>query len=106
MRINYALFAILICMTAFFANQTFVYGGHLNGSGGKGNLNFSFSDPVAIDIGEDGVVYVGDLSLGGVYGLNSTDSVVITIGKRGGASDFSQISDVLYYDGHVYVADR
>ncbi|MFH0927068.1 MAG: NHL repeat-containing protein, partial [Candidatus Micrarchaeota archaeon] len=106
MKLEIALFALVLLAALASADSTFVYAGQLNGSGGRGDMDFNFLNPVAVSAGDDGLVYVGDISLGGVYGLNSTDAVVSTIGKDGGVSEFSVISDVKYYGGKPYIVDR
>lgn len=106
MRFGIFVLAVFALAAGLFCSDVFLFAKEYNGSGGRGDLQFSFSTPNAIAIGSGGIIYVGDSGLGGVYGIDSNDKVVKVIGKSGGASDFGIISDVKYYEGSVYVADR
>lgn len=76
-----SVLAVLLFFCALFAsNMTFNFVREYNGSGGRGGVNFSFSDPNSMAIGDDGLIYVSDSDMGGVYALNASDSVVKSIG--------------------------
>ena len=106
MKLKLALFAILVIMVGLFAGETFVFEKQFNGSGGWGDKQFNFSSPTAVAIADNDEIYVADSLEGAVYVINSLDQVVRVIGKEGGKSDFSIISDVLIADDHIYILDR
>ncbi len=106
-KVYTTIFVIALFVCGAFANDVFIYQGQYRGSAGRGDLPFNLSNPTALVIGDDGILYVGDSMLGAVYGINlSTDKVVKMIGKTGGASSFTTITDVQYVNKKIYASDR
>jgi len=102
-----AVLIIAFFASGAFANDIFIYQGQYRGSAGRADLPFNLSNPTAITITDDGLMYVGDSMLGAVYSIDpSTDKVLKMIGKSGGASSFTTITDVQYIDKKVYASDR
>lgn len=108
MKIKFlALAALVLLLPSLFAqNQTFTFLAQYNGSGGEGDLNFTFISPEGLALADNGIIYVSDSSKTSVYALNASDFVVKRIGRSSISDTLSTPAGILWDGKSIYISDR
>ncbi|MFA5108716.1 MAG: hypothetical protein WC492_04255 [Candidatus Micrarchaeia archaeon] len=99
-------FVLMALVLPAFCSDTFTYIRDYNISGGLAGTVFNFTQPTAVVMGDDKLLYVSDIGRGGVYAINTTtDKAVKRIGDLG-EDKLSTPVGMQFVNGRLYIADR